>query len=303
MSVSVPAARPALSVVAAVSSVQVGAAVAKHLFPVIGTVGTVAVRVTTAAVVLALVTRAPVRTMSRRHLAMAVGFGLLMVGLNLTFYASIARIPLGVAVTVEFAGPLAVAVLGSRRAVDVLWVLLAGGGVVLLTGGGRALLDGSLDPLGVGLALLAGAGWAGYILASQRVGAVLPGIQGLAIAFVAAAVVMLPVGIATAGAALLEPRVLIAATAVGILSSAVPAGLEMAALRSLSTSTFGVLMSLEPAGAALAGLLVLGERLSMLQWLAIALTCTASAGAAATGRPRGVEGLAEPVAAAAVAAG
>lgn len=278
-------ARPVLVVLASVASVQVGAALAKQVFPLVGTAGTVTVRTATAAVVCVLLARPKVRSIPPATLRLAALMGLVLVALNLTFYASIARIPLGVAVTLEFAGPLAVAVFGSRRPRDLVWAGLAGAGVVLLTGGGRALLDGSLDPLGVALALLAGVGWAGYIVVNQRVGAVLPGFGGLAVAFVVAAVAVLPVGVVTAGADLLQPRVLLFGAVVGVLSSALPAALEMAALRELPAATFGVLMSLEPVGAALAGLALLGERLTALEVAAIGVVCVASAGAALSPRP------------------
>lgn len=276
---------PVLTVLASVASVQVGAALAKQVFPLVGPAGTVTIRTATAALVCVAVVRPRLRAVRREHLRLAAALGLVLVTLNLTFYAAIARVPLGVAVTLEFAGPLAVAVLGTRRPRDLLWAALAASGVVLLTGGGRALLDGTLDPLGVGLALLAGVGWAGYIVVNQRVGAVLPGFGGLAVAFVVAAVAVLPVGVVTAGADLLQPRVLAFGALVGVLSSALPAALEMAALRALPTATFGVLMSLEPVGAALAGLAVLGERLGAVQWAAIGVVCVASAGAALSPRP------------------
>lgn len=276
-----------LTVLASVASVQVGAALAKQVFPLVGPAGTVTIRTATAALVCLLVVRPRLRAVPRAHLRLAATLGLLLVALNLTFYASIARVPLGVAVTLEFAGPLAVAVVCTRRPRDLLWAALAACGVVLLTGGGRALLDGSLDPLGVALALLAGVGWAGYIVINQRVGAVLPGFGGLAVAFVVAALAVLPVGIVTAGADLLRPQVLAVGALVGVLSSALPAALEMAALRALPTATFGVLMSLEPVGAALAGLAVLGERLGAVQVAAIGVVCVASAGAALSPGRRG----------------
>ncbi len=276
---------PVLTVLASVASVQVGAALAKQLFGAVGTTGTVAVRVGVAALVCLAVVRPRRRDLDARRLGLAALLGLVLLALNLTFYASIGRIPLAVAVTLEFVGPLAVAVVGTRRPADLLWAALAGAGVVLLTGGGRALLDGSLDPVGTALALLAGVGWAGYIVVSKRVGAVLPGFQGLAVAFTVAAVVAFPAGLVTAGTALLEPRVLAVGALVGVLSSALPAALEMAALRALPTATFGVLMSLEPVGAAAAGLVVLGERLSPIEVGAILVVCVASAGAALSPRP------------------
>lgn len=272
-------ARPAALVLGSIASVQVGAALAKQLFPTLGSTGTVAVRLAAAALVIGAVARPRIRGLTRSHLTLIVSFGLLLAGMNLCFYAALERIPLGIAVTVEFAGPLAVAVLGSRRAMDLVWVALAGVGVVLITGGGTALFDGSLNPAGVGLALLAAAGWAGYILLSQRVGAVLPSLQGLALALGVAALAIAPLGVATAGTALLRPDLLAIGAAVGVLSSAVPWAFELIALRSLSAATFGVLMSLEPAVAALAGLALLHESLTPLQVVAIGTTCVASAGA------------------------
>ena len=272
-------ARPAALVLGSIASVQVGAALAKQLFPTLGSTGTVAVRLAAAAIVIGAVARPRIRGLTRSHLTLIVSFGLLLAGMNLCFYAALERIPLGIAVTVEFAGPLAVAVLGSRRAMDLVWVALAGVGVVLITGGGTALFDGSLNPAGVGLALLAAAGWAGYILLSQRVGAVLPSLQGLALALGVAALAIAPLGVATSGTALLRPDLLAIGAAVGVLSSAVPWAFELIALRSLSAATFGVLMSLEPAVAALAGLALLHESLTPLQVVAIGTTCVASAGA------------------------
>jgi inner membrane transporter RhtA len=280
-------ARPATFVLAAIASVQIGAAIATRLFPEVGPVGTVTLRLVTAAVILLAACRPRVRGLPRAHLLLVTGFGLVLGAMNLAFYAALDRIPLGVAVTLEFTGPLALAVIGSRRARDLIWIGLGALGVVLLTGGGSTLLDGSLDPVGVALALIAAAGWAGYILLSQRVGAVLPGLHGLALALTVSALAVAPWGITTAGGALVRPHVLLVGAAVGVLSSALPWALELVALRSLATSTFGVLMSLEPAVAALAGLGLLHERLSALQTAAITLTCLASAGAAWDATPAG----------------
>jgi inner membrane transporter RhtA len=278
-------------VLVAVSSVQVGAALAKHLFPILGSAGTVAVRMVTAALLLVALARPRLRGIRRSQLSLIGAFALVLVVMNLSFYAALERIPLGVAVTVEFAGPLAVAVLGSRRPRDLLWVGMAALGVVVLTGGGTAFTDGSLDLLGVGFALTAATCWAGYIVLSQRVGAVLPSLHGLALAIGVAAVVVIPIGIASAGRELLRPDLLAMGAAVGLLSSAVPWGLEFVALRSLSSATFGVLMSTEPAVAALAGYLLLHEELSALQVTGMALICVASAGAAL----QGPTGQAEPI--------
>ena len=187
------------------------------------------------------------------------------------------RIPLGVAVTIEFAGPMAVAVIGSRRALDLLWVALAATGIVLLTDPG----GGSLDSVGVMFALLAATMWAFYILLAERTGRVFPGGSGLAVAMVAGAVVVAPFGIGQAGSELLKPELLAAGAAVALASSVIPYSLDLEALRRLPASLFGVLMSLEPAVAALAGLIVLGQELGAREWLAIALVVVASAGATA----------------------
>ena len=195
--------------------------------------------------------------------------------MNLTFYESLDRIPLGAAVTCEFVGPLGVAVVGSRRRLDLLWVALAAGGILLLaTPGG-----GGLNAPGVLLALLAGGWWAAYILLSARVGRVFPGGGGLAIAMAVAAVLTLPFGIAQGGSGLLDPAVLGAGLAVALLSSVVPYSLELEALRRLPANVFGVLMSLEPAAAAVAGLIVLGQVLKANEWAGMALVIVASAGA------------------------
>jgi inner membrane transporter RhtA len=270
---------PVLFVLGGVVSVQLGAAVAKGLFPALGPAGTVLLRMTTGALVLLLVARRPPHRLPAGSQRLVVAFGLALAAMNLAFYLSLERIPLGVAVTVEFIGPLAVAVVGSRRLRDLVWALLAAVGVVLLTGGGQALVSGELDPLGVLCAALAGTCWAAYILLNQRVGAAVPGVHGLAVAMAVGTVALLPIGVASGGSRLLEPHLLAAGAAVGLLSSAVPYTLELAALRSLAASTFGVLMSLEPAVAALAGLVVLGERLTAGQVVAVACVCAASAGA------------------------
>jgi inner membrane transporter RhtA len=268
-----------LLVLGGVVSVQFGAAVAKGLFPALGPAGTVLLRMATGAVVLQLLARRPPHRLPAGSRGLVAAFGLALAAMNLAFYLALDRIPLGVAVTVEFIGPLAVAVAGSRRPRDLLWALLAAVGVLLLTGGGAALLSGALDPLGVLLAAVAGGCWAAYILLSQRVGAAVPGVHGLAVAMAVGTVALLPVGVASAGGRLLEPHLLAAGAAVGLLSSAVPYTLELAALRSLAASTFGVLMSLEPAVAALAGFVLLGERLRTAQLVAVGCVCAASAGA------------------------
>jgi inner membrane transporter RhtA len=218
--------------------------------------------------------RPPVRSSSASELGWAALFGLVLAGMNATFYEALSRIPLGVAVTFEFIGPLSLAVLGSRRRFDLVWVALAGLGVALLTSGG-----GQRDALGVVLALVAGGLWAAYILLSQRVGAAFPGATGLAIALTVGTLAMAPFGIWSARTALLDPSVLGRGAAVAVLSSALPYSLELYALRRLRASVFGVLMSLGPAVAALSGLAFLDQRLSLREWLAVGCVMAASVGA------------------------
>jgi len=266
---------PAL-VLGAVASVQVGSALAKTLFDRAGPLGMVLLRLGVGAVVLLALTRPRLRGRSRRQLVLVVAFGAALAAMNSTFYSAIDRIPIGVAVTVEFAGPLAVAVAGSRRLLDLVWVALAAVGVALLTRGPA----GTLDPVGLGLAGVAAACWAAYILLSQGVGRAFRGADGLALATAVGFVLVAPVGLAQAGGALGDWRVLAAGAGVGLLSAAIPYSLEIEALRRLPARVFGVLMSIEPAVGALAGLVVLGEALRSREAAAIALVCVASAGAA-----------------------
>lgn len=270
-------------VLVAIASTQLGAALAKTLFEDLGPTGTVLLRVGFAAVALVALWRPGLRRWARRDLALATVFGVALAGMNLSFYAAIERLPLGVAVTLEFSGPLAVALFGSRRALDVLWAVLAAAGIVLL-----ADPAGALDAVGVALALLAGVFWASYILLSRRAGQVFPGGTGLALAMSLGAIVLVPVGVAGAGAALLDPRALAVGAAVALLSSAIPYSLELEALRRLPPRVFGVLMSVEPAVAALVGFAVLGEILGLREVAAILLVVTASVGATR------VAGIAEP---------
>ena len=262
--------------VVAVSSVQFGAALAKSLFDEVGAGGTVFLRVLFAALVLVAVWRPAVAGRSPADWRLIAVFGLTLAGMNLAFYESLERIPLGIATTFEFVGPLGVAIAGSRRPVDIAWVVLAGTGIVLLSDFGTA----DLDRLGVALALLAGGFWAAYILLSARVGSVFPGASGLALAMAAGAVMLAPVGIADAGADLLVPGVLAVALVVAVLSSAIPYTLEMEALRRMPVGVFGVMMSIEPAVAALAGFIVLDEGLATRELVAILLVVAATAGAA-----------------------
>jgi inner membrane transporter RhtA len=263
-------------VIAGVASVQFGAAWAKTLFDELGPFGTVFLRTGAAAIMLALLWRPRLRGHSRRGVLLVVLFGLSLAGMNGSFYAALDRIPLGVAVTFEFVGPLGVAVFGSRRAFDLVWVALAAAGILLLSDFGMT----DLDALGVGLALLAGGFWAAYILLAAGVGREFEGGEGLALAMLVAVVPIAPLGIAQGGGDLLVPGLLAAGIAVALLSSAIPYTLEMEALRRMPAGVFGVLMSLEPAMAATAGFVLLGEDLSTQEVVAIVLVVAASAGAA-----------------------
>ncbi|MFC6094612.1 EamA family transporter [Saccharothrix lopnurensis] len=269
---------PAL-VLLGVISVQVGAAVAKQLFTLAGAAGTVTLRLVLAALVLLVVWRPSLR-LDRRTWLVIASFGLVLGVMNLCFYQAIKHIPLGAAVTLEFLGPLAVAVFGSRRWLDGLWALLAAAGVLMLT-----RVDGGLEPVGVLFALAAGACWAGYILLGAALGSRTSDGRGLALAMVFGAALALPFGVAEAGTALLDPVVLIAGAAVALLSSVVPYSLELEALRRIPPRVFGILMSVEPAVAALAGLVVLHEALHPAQWAAVFCVVLASVGATRTARP------------------
>jgi inner membrane transporter RhtA len=265
-------------VVVAVTSLQFGAGFAATLFDDLGPGGTAFLRLAVAAVVLVGAWRPRVRGRSRAELLTAGAFGVTLGVMNVAIYAAFDRIPLGIAVTIEFVGPLGVAIAGSRRPLDALWVVLAGAGIVLLADRGAG---GHLDTLGVLFALGAGIAWAAYIGLSQRTGRIFPGASGLAVAMAVGALVAAPLGIAQAGGALLDPDLLLAGAAVALASSVLPYSLEMEALRRLPARVFGILMSLEPAVAALAGLIVLGQNLSGREWLAIGLVVAASAGATA----------------------
>ena len=260
-----------------IASVQFGAAFADKLFDQAGPAGVVLLRLGLSAIVLLAVTRPRLAGRSRRELLGAVAFGAVLAAMNWSFYEALNRLPLGPAVTVEFAGPLALAIAGSRRLIDLLWAGLAGGGVALLAFGGSHG-GARLQPTGLLLALLAGVLWASYILLSQRVGSEFSGLQGLALALSVGAVLMLPAGLIQGGSALGRPTVLLAGLAVAMLSSLIPFSLELTALRRIAAGTFGLLMSIEPAFAALAGVLVLGQRLRLATGVALVMVVIASIG-------------------------
>jgi inner membrane transporter RhtA len=277
---------PAAMILAGIVSVQVGAGLADKLFGQIPPAAVTGLRLWTSAVAMvALSGRGFARSVrglrDRRAVgdaAIATSFGISLGVMNFSIYQSFARIPLGVAVTIEFLGPLAVAVAGSRHLRDVGWVVLAGTGVVLLTQGGHGP-HGHLNLAGVLFAGLAGACWAAYIVLSSATGRRFPGSAGLAIAMVVSAVIVTPPALVTGGRAMFRPAVLAAGAAIGILSSVIPYRLELEALRRMPMRLFGVWMSLEPAVAALIGLALLGQHLSLTEWLAICCVMVACAGA------------------------
>jgi inner membrane transporter RhtA len=251
--------------------------------PRAGALGVVTLRLAVAAVVLLLICRPRLRGHSRTDWGTVVVFGITMAAMNGLFYQAVDRIPLGPAVTLEVLGPLALSVLASRRAVNLIWAGLALAGVFLLGGGGFS----SLDPVGVAFALGAGAMWAAYIVFSARTGRRFPQADGLALAMVVAAVLFLPLGVLESGGKLLDPVTIALGAAVAILSSVLPYTLELLALRRLPASTFAILMSLEPAIAAAAGFLILSQALEATEAIAIALVIAASMGAVRTQVGRG----------------
>ncbi len=281
--VGTPGARipPSAMVIGAALSVQFGAALAATLFDDLGPAGTSAMRVVLAAAMLVAVWRPRVRGVAAADLRLAGALGLSLGVMNYAFYEALDRVPLGVAVTIEFAGPLAVAFALSHRRLDLVWVVLAATGIVLLADPG----GGSISAVGLALVLCAAAAWAAYILLAARAGQRFSGGRGLALAMVVAALVPLGPGIAEAGTDLLDPGLLALGAAVALLSSVIPYSLETEALRRMPRHTFGVLMSLEPALAALAGLVVLDQRLGARELVAIALVIVASTGATRTAVP------------------
>ena len=275
---------PAVMILTGIVSVQFGAGLAYKLFGHIPPAAVTGLRLwTSAAAMVALSGRGftrSVRGLRQRRAfvdaAVAGSFGISLAVMNFSIYQSFARIPLGVAVTIEFLGPLAVAVAGSRHLRDVGWVVLAATGVVLLTQGGH----GHLNVIGVLFAVLAAICWAAYIVLSSATGRRFPGSAGLAIAMVVAAVLVTPPAVIAGGSAMFRPAILAIGAAIGILSSVIPYRLELESLRRMPTRLFGVWMSLEPAVAALIGVVMLGQRLSVVEWVAIGCVMIACAGAA-----------------------
>ena len=273
---------PFLAVLGSVTALGVGTSWAKHaLFPVVGAQGTTAVRVGLSALLMLMLWRPWRWRLSRADAQAVVLYGAALGAMNLMFYLSLQTLPFGLAVAIEFAGPLAVAIWSSRRAVDFVWVALAIVGLALLLPLG--LSGSTLDPLGVLYAVGAAVFWALYIVFGKRAGHLHAG-QSVSLGLMVAALVVVPVGVAHAGAALLSPSVLLVGVAVAAISSALPISLEMMALKRLPKEAFGIMISMEPAVAALLALVLLGERLDTVQWLAIGCIVAASMGSAATAR-------------------
>ena len=272
---------PIALVLTAMASVQMGASIAKTMFPVVGPVGMVAVRVALGTIVLCVILRPWRARVNANNWRPLVVYGITLGVMNLFYYLSLSRVPLGIVVAIEFTGPLAVAVFASRRIVDFCWIVLAAGGLLLLLP--VANLGVGIDPVGGLLALAAGVCWAVYILVGQRAGAD-HGAQSVALGSLISSLFIVPAGFIDRGTALLSPSVLLPGLAVGILSTALPYSLEMYALTRMPARTFGILMSIEPAFGALVGVVYLHEWLTTLQWIAIALIIAASVGATASAR-------------------
>ena len=276
---------PLLAVFGSVVALGVGTSFAKQLFPVVGSLGTTALRVGFSALLLLLIWRPWRKPLSRAEVLSLIRYGVALGCMNLMFYQSLKTIPFGVAVAIEFSGPLTLAVLTSRQRIDFLWIALAIAGLALLLPLG---IDGSdaqaLNPEGVFCALVAAVFWAAYILFGKKVGHLHAG-HSVSLGLSVAAITVVPFGIWHAGSALWQPQILLAGLVVGAISSAIPISLEMVALKRLTPGAFGVMTSMEPAVAALLGLLVLNEQLTAPQWLAIGLVMCAAAGSAATSQP------------------
>lgn len=268
---------PALTVLLSLILQNVGAAAAKSLFPLVGVEGMTALRVGLSAVVLVALWRPWRSRLSGPALRTLILYGATLGLMNLLIYKAFERIPLGVALAIEITGPLAVALAGSRRPRDVAWVACAVAGLALLLPLGEA--SAALDPVGLAFAAGAATCWAFYIVFGKRA-SMGNGGQAVALGMVVAALLTVPIGVATAGAALLQPQALLIGAVVAVLSSAAPYSLEMVALRRLPRPVFGILVASAPAIAALAGVVILGEHLTSGQWAAVALIITASAGSA-----------------------
>lgn len=278
---------PIAALLGSIVSLAVGTSFAKHLFPLVGAQGTTAIRVGFSALILIAVWRPWRHPLSWRQARRIVLYGAAMGSMNLMFYMALRTLPFGIAVAIEFIGPLGLALVSSRRALDFVWIAFAVTGLLLLLPFGENATH--LDPVGLAYILGAASCWVLYIIFGQRTGSGHGG-QATALGMTVAAIIAFPFGISHAGSALFDPALLVSGLAVAVLSSAIPYSLEMVALRGLPKQSFGVLVSLEPAASALAALVILGEVLTALQWLAIGCIIVASAGTAmGVGRKRAEE--------------
>ncbi|WP_210463899.1 EamA family transporter [Rufibacter roseolus] len=263
------------AVLLSIMSVQVGASVAKHLFPVLGASGTASLRIGFSAIILLTYFRTDFKKLSLKQWLFCLAYGTCLGAMNLIFYVAIKRIPLGLGVTIEFIGPLALALLGSRKLLDLVWVALACLGIALIA----PWENNKVDLIGVLCAALAGGLWAGYIVLGGKVSKLMKGGDAVAVGMVFATLLILPFGIGSGGLSALTWPLALIGVAVALLTSALPFTLDMGALRQLSSKNFSILMSLHPAFAALSGLIFLQEYLSLTQWLSIACVISASVGA------------------------
>ncbi|UOQ74926.1 EamA family transporter [Hymenobacter cellulosilyticus] len=269
---------PLPAVLLAIVSVQAGAAIAKGLFPVLGPAATVSLRIGLSALVLLVAVRPRLGQLRAEQWREVIPYGLALGTMNFLFYEALARIPLGLGVTLEFIGPLGLALAGSRRWFDFVWVVLAAAGIALIT----PWSGQGIDLLGMALALAAGGCWAVYIVLGRRAAGALPGPVAVTVGMLFAALPVVPFGVGSGGLLALTPYLLLLAGLLALFSSVLPFSLEMQALKSMPTRTFSILMSLEPAAAALSGWLLLGEKLTVAQWLAVFFIMAASAGATLT---------------------
>ncbi|MEJ7693432.1 EamA family transporter [Daejeonella sp.] len=267
---------PIPSVLLAIISVQGGAAIAKSIFPLLGAATTASLRIGLSSIFLFLIFRPNLNKLTSAQWKSVIPFGLCLGAMNLVFYLAIERIPLGLAVTLEFIGPLILAVVSSRRRSDFLWILLAAAGIALIAPWNAE----KIDPLGALLALAAGGFWAGYILLGGNISKIMAGPQAVTLGMMFASILVVPFGVMSGGFENFNAEMIIPVSALALLSSAIPFLLEMKALKLLPPNTFSILMSMEPAVAALSALVFLGEHLVLTEWLAITVVMVASAGAA-----------------------
>lgn len=271
---------PVPAVLLAIISVQCGAAIAKTLFPAIGAAGTASLRIGISALILLLAYRPNLKTITAEQWKIVVPYGLSLGAMNLIFYLAIERIPIGLAVTLEFVGPLLVAIAGSKRLIDYCWVLLAAIGIALIA----PWTNDRLDSLGVLFALTAGALWAAYIVLGGKISKIMNGGQAVSTGMLFAAILILPFGFFENGLANLTPKLLGMGVALALLSSAIPFTLEMKALGQLPPRTFSILMSLEPAAASVCAFFFLQENLNLYEILAVVCVVIASAGSTLTAK-------------------